>query len=474
MHIKVLNHIRIFITVVLAIILQGFVFAQGPREYVVIQEIHLNGNEKTESRILFRELDYFPGDTLFLDEMVYQLKLTQNRLLSTGLFTDVIVNLSNWKVMERQADINIAVQENWYLYPSIIFGLADRNFNVWWKEMNRSLDRVNYGLRLDHINLTGNRDKFKAKAQFGYTRKFEIKYEYPYLDNKWGYAASVLYSDNKEIGYQTIGNKTIFEKLEDERKLLYKRKVGGALNYRPTLFDYHTLRLEYNHNSIDKIVADELNHDYFLNGNTELRFFMLEYTYDYDKRVFFQYPIDGHRISLSLKKEGLGVIGNYNNFLLYSGGEIYLPFRKWIFANRLKFKVSLIRDKVAFANNTGLGYGEDNVNGYELYVLDGTDFGIFQSSLRYNIVDKFFNLGSNMPIDQFKKMSFKVFLRFNVSAAYVHEPTYKETNFLNNQIIVGYGPAIDLVLWNNFILKAEYSFNELGEHGFIFKTGSVF
>jgi hypothetical protein len=79
-----------------------------------------------------------------------------------------------------------------------------------------------------------------------------------------------------------------------------------------------------------------------------------------------------------------------------------------------------------------------------------------------------------MPLDQFKKMSFQIFLCFNLSAAYVHEPTYKATNFLNNQLIIGYGPAIDILLWNTFLIKAEYSFNELGEHGLILKTGSVF
>lgn len=474
MNFKLLYNIQLFVTALIVIFFAVYGSTQSGREYVVIQNVNLEGNKKTEARVIFREMEYFPGDTLYLDEMSDHFKLAKNRLLSTALFTDVIIDLRNWQVLERQADIKIIVQENWYLYPTIIFGLADRNFNVWWKEMNRSFDRVNYGMRVDHINLTGNRDKFKAKAQFGYTRKFELKYEYPYLTNEWGFSGFALYSDKKEIGYKTLGNKTVFEKLEDERRLLYRRTISGAINYRPTLYDYHSLRLEYNHNSIEETVATELNSDYFLNGNTDLRYFLLDYSYDFDKRVFFQYPYDGHRVSVSLRKEGLGLIGDYSNLLLYSGVEFYVPYKKWIFANRLKFKASLIRDKVAFANNTGLGYKDDVVNGYELYVIDGLDYGLWQSSLKYNIVDKIFNLGGKMPLDQLKKMSLKIFLRFNLSAAYVHEPTYKETNFLNNQIIVGYGPALDIMLWNTFIMKAEYSFNELGEHGLIFKTGSVF
>ena len=86
------------------------------------------------------------------------------------------------------------------------------------------------------------------------------------------------------------------------------------------------------------------------------------------------------------------------------------------------------------------------MNGYELYVLDGTDYGIWQSSLKFNLLDKIYQLGDQMPLNQFKKMSLKIFFRWNLSFAYVHEPTYTETNFLNNQLVVGYGPAIDILL----------------------------
>jgi hypothetical protein len=327
---------------------------------------------------------------------------------------------------------------------------------------------------MDHINLTGNRDRFKAIAQFGYTRKFELNYDYPFLNNQWGFSVNAFYSDNKEIGYKTFENKTIFRKLEDERKLLFRRRMGGTISYRPNLYNYHTIRLEYHHNSIDDFVAQELNPDYFLRQATDLRFFHLEYNYNYDRRVFFQYPQSGYRLFFNVKKEGLGIFNEYSNLPIFGGGEFHLPHKKWIFSNRLKLKTTLIRDQVAFANNTGLGYGEDVVNGYELYVLDGMDLGLWQSALKYNLVDKIYNLGDQMPLNQFKKMSFKIFFRLNFSLAYVNDPTYTQTNFLNNQLVIGYGPAIDILLWNTFVIKAEYSFNEIGEHGLILKTGSVF
>ncbi len=449
--------------------------ASAQEAYVVIQELHLYGNNKTKDRVVLRELDMFPADTIYLKELAQRIILNEKRLLSTALFTDVNINVKNWDTEAHTCDLFIEMQENWYIYPSLIFELADRNFNVWWQEQGRSLDRVNYGLRMDHINLTGHRDRLKVKLQFGYTRKYELRYDYPYLNRKWGFSGSVFFSERKEIGYITQGNKTLFHKEEDERRLLSRFRIGGTVNFRPELFTFNTLRFEYHHNTIDEIVASELNPNYFLNGDTNLRFFRLEYDLQHDRRVFIQYPEAGHLFFFNIKKEGLGIYDDYNNLSVFGGFEKYFNYRRnWIFAFRAKAKTNLIRDQIAFANNTGLGYGSDVISGYELYVLDGTDYFLYQSSIKYRLIDSIKDLGDNMPLNQFRRMSIKVFLRFNLDGGYVNEPAYRLTNDLNNQWIIGYGPAIDIILWNTFIIKAEYGFNELGESGFILQSGLTF
>lgn len=446
----------------------------GQGNYGVVKNLLVVGNHHTEEHVILREMDIFPGDTLYLDRLPQQILLNENRLLSTALFTDVTINLKNWDTDNKVFDVEVAVQENWYIYPSIIFELADRNFNVWWQEQNRSLDRVNYGLRLDHINLTGNRDRLKAKFQLGYTKKYELLYDYPYLNRNWGFTSSIFYSENKEIGYITRGNKTLFHKMEDERRMRSRFRVYSALNYRPDLFTYHSLSLQYHYNTIDQFVAEELNPDYFLNGAESLRFFILEYNLEHDKRIFWIYPLGGHLLFFNIKKEGLGIFGEYNNLPVYAGFEKYFNHKDWILGFRVKGKTNLIRDQVAFANNTALGYGPDVLTGFELYVLDGTDYFTWQTSLKHQVWDKNIDLGDNMPLRQFKRMSIRVFLRFSYDIGYVNERTYTSTNTLNNQWISGYGPAIDIVLWNTITLKAEYNFNELGEGGFFLQSGLVF
>jgi len=218
---------RIFFA--LCIFIVGSSYAQS--DYVHIKQIQIIGNKKTKDKVIHRELIATEGDSIKLTDLDKLFANNRLQILSTGLFNNATLNLINYKVSEATADIEVRVEENWYLFPVPIFELADRNFTVWWEEQGRRLDRTNYGFRLGHYNFTGNRDPLKIKIHFGYIRKYELEYAHPYLalDNKLGIAASIFYSENREIAYKTENNKTLFHKMEDERKLLSRFRVGPQI-----------------------------------------------------------------------------------------------------------------------------------------------------------------------------------------------------------------------------------------------------
>jgi len=446
-------------------------YSTAQDNYVVVDDIVIKGNFRTKERAIHREINLTVGDTILLNKMQSIFDHNRLRLLGTGLFNSVIVNLSNYKIGEKRANLKIEVEENWYLFPAPIFELADRNFNVWWQEQGRSFDRVNYGARLTHFNFTGNRDPLKLKVHFGYTTKYELTYQYPFLalDNRLGIGGSIFYSENREIAYRTIGNKTLFASNEDDRKLLSRLRVGPEFKYRPDPYVSHGLRLEYHQNKIDDFVAEELNPDYFLDGRTALRFFFIEYDYSLDKRIYNQYPLGGFLLFANVKKEGLGLFGDYDNLSVTLGAEKHWPIieNKLILSTRNKVKTNLIRGPIAYANNTGLGWDPDIVSGYELFVLDGTDFLITINSLKYRVFDNNVNTAKWLP-RQFRKASLAMYLRLNFDAAYVNEEIYNETNDLNNRVVYGFGPAVDFILFNNFLISFEYNFNDIGDRGLYF------
>ncbi len=459
----------------LSIFLLSFCYLATAQE-VVINEVLIIGNDKTKKKVIERELDLISGSTLVLKDIDERFSRNRLQLLSTGLFNQVSINLKNYQVESATADIEIILEENWYLFPVPIFELADRNFTVWVKEQDAKLSRTNIGFRLGHYNTTGNRDPLRLKIHFGYTRKYELTYDYPYwlVDNKLGIGGSIFYSENREIAFQTLGNKTQFHMEEDERRLLSRFRIGPHLKFRPTINQYHSLRLEFHHNQIAPIVVEQLNRDYFLDGRTDLRFFFLEYDFNYDKRLYSQYPQGGYLLFGNVKKEGLGFYNDYDNLSVELGFEVHHTLTKnIILSTRNKGKTNLNRGVVAFANNTGLGWTRDLVSGYELYVLDGTDYFLTMNDLKWKFIDRNLNTVKWVP-KQFRKMNFIAFLRFNVDAAIVNERTYVDTNTLNNRWIYGGGPALDIIFFNNFLFSFEYSFNDLGESGLFFHNTIAF
>jgi len=433
-------------------------------DFFVVDRLYFEGNDKTAERVIYNELDIAVGDTIYTRNLDRTLLENKKRLLSTALFTIVEMHVKNWRISEQRAEIQIIFQENWYIYPSVIFELADRNFNVWWTEQNRDFSRIDYGLSVDHINLTGNKDKLKVKLQRGFTHKYEISYEYPYISRYWGMSGELFYATNKELGFVTTENILRFRREDDERVLLRRFRTGVGVNYRPNVYVFQEAQLQYHRNTIDEVVAAEYNPEYFGEARTVQQYFRLSYGYRYDRRVFTLYPEGGYAVSIGTVKEGLTVFDDINTLSVDASYEKYHSVtNRWIVGGRVKGSTQLIRDAIPYANNQGLGYEEDLVRGYELYVLDGADWLLVKTSASYLLHSSIRQLGSYMPIQQLRKMPLKIYLRANIDTGYANEPTYIATNELNNRWVLGYGPAVDVVVWNVGLFSVEYSFNDLGE-----------
>jgi outer membrane protein assembly factor BamA len=443
-------------------------------DFVVITQITIQGNDKTKPEAILREIDFSVNDTIALIKLATVLLENEKRLKSTGLFSEVNINLKNWNPDIKEVNVHILVKEGWYVYPYVIFELADRNFNVWAKEFDYSIQRLNYGIALTHINFTGGKDKFKAKLQFGFTGKYELYYEYPYFKNGWGFASNLFYSYNKEISYKTIENRPLFYKAEDERNLLSHIRGSFAITKRKSAFTFHTARLSYYYGKVDKEIPLRFNEDYFLYGNSILQFLRFEYEFVYNKLRYPLYPELGYFIKINFKKDGFGRSKSYNNTSVFAEYSKHWNFlKRFIYSTRIKIKGNLQRNRIPYLYTQALGYENDVVTGYQLYVIDGTDFALMNNSLKCNIFKKDFYFKKWVP-KKLRPFSTQVFLRFNGDFSYVNEPFNKINNPLSNSFLYGFGPGLDIVFFHNMILSFDFSFNAQGESGFFAGGGFQF
>ncbi len=454
-----------FFTCLLLLLFLSNLDAQS--DYVIINNIQVKGNKRTKERIILREMDFAPGDTLELASLQERLEKNKNYIMNTGLFVLMDMNITSWNYETNEIDLLLEMKESWYIYPFPVFELADRNFNVWWTEQERSFKRVNYGIRFVHLNTTGNKDPLKLQFHLGYTQKLELVYQFPAFNKSqtFGLIGEFFYARNKEIAYRTIENKLEFQRVEDEFPL-QRFRTGVNFFYRPKIRSIFYGKLEYQKNTISDFVKAELNPNYFLGTATSQALMYLRLEYAYENRDIKPYPTKGNYFSTVFEKEGLGIFKERNGaYLTTAFGQYFKLSDRWSTETILKSKIALIRDEQPYNNYWALGYLDDFLSGYEFYVIDGLDYYYAKTALRYKLFDARMNWGKYMPMEAFRDMPIKVFLALNNDFGYVNSTQFNEFNPLGNQMLWGGGIGLNFVLFYDKVIRIEYSFNHLWEKG---------
>ncbi|MCH8902515.1 MAG: BamA/TamA family outer membrane protein [Bacteroidetes bacterium] len=435
--------------------------------FIIVGKIILEGNEKTKDFIIYRELDFKPGDTLLLSEMMAVFEKNEKQILTTALFNEVEINLSAWD--GNDADVTIKVKERWYTFPIPIFEIADRNFNVWWVEKNRDLERIDYGIRFYQLNVRGRNEQLKIVANGGFTEKLELFYSVPYLNSAMNKGAqiAVSYSRNREIAVNTGADTLQF--YEDKNFIRERFFAGLGLSHREGIHNYHFLDIYFHSNKIGKVVTD-FNSNYFLNGALTQEYFTINYFYIRDYRDVLAYPLEGSLFVIDIMKTGVGLFNDLNIYTFESQYSKYLNFNdRFFLASRLKGKVSFPKEQPYF-NQRGFGYLQDLVRGYEYYVIDGQKYILIKSSGRMRLLSYKIKSNKFEKLKKFKEIPIDIYFKLFFDAGYVEDKflyLYNDVgNTLPNTFLYGYGAGVDLVTYYDLVFRLEYSLNGLNERGF--------
>lgn len=464
-----------FVLLISWFLLSWTVYGQAPAGYVVVDSIRISGNRQTQESVVRRELPLRSGDTLFLALLPGKQEEAEQLLMNTGLFNQVNVSLEQWVGETNHIQLLVELKEAWYLYPIPFFELADRNFNVWWVEQKRSLQRVNFGMDFKHRNMSGRADPIEFTAKFGYTRLYRLGYRLPYLNRAKtiGFSSRAYLSQNREVNYLTENNKQLFFRQEEGRFTYQQFHLDGGLTFRPRLRATHSLTLSYDQNRIASVIGTELNPDFFLQGRTTQRFFSLRYRYLYDGRDNRFYAWKGHLVEVALEKNGLGIFPHRNAFVLWTQYDRYIPFsERFSLTLSGKSKLSLVRGPQPYNDNRAIGFGNYDLHGYEYYIIDGQDMAMVNSSLHFRLLSGRINFGKLVPVESFRILPFKLYLAWNNDVGYVNNPYSGANNPFTNTLLWGGGLGLNILLYYDMVFRIEYSFNRRGESGIFFNFNS--
>ncbi|MFN3487874.1 MAG: BamA/TamA family outer membrane protein [Emticicia sp.] len=439
---------------------------------VVVRQVKIVGNNRTKEKIIFRDMAIKAGDTLQKEKLTEILEADRKKIFNTNLF--VTVKVSSEVIDNQQIDVIVEVKERLYLVVLPVFYLADRNFNEWWYERGHDLKRTIYGIYGKHSNLTGNNDQLKIRAEIGFIPNFEIAYSTPYLDRtlQTTFSVGAFYGINKTMVYRTWQDKFQFAESEDRQR--ERLNLYSIISRRTGFFQNQYLQISYNQTQIADTIA-RLNPNYFLEGRIQQKYFLISYSYIYDRRDNRQYALKGYRLSFDATKYGLSARSDINQLNLGGTFSQYFPVYRNFYANySLRGKVSF-PEKQPFLQTQGLGYRNDLVRGYELYVIDGQSFGLLKTNLKYQMFDKIFDLSRYLKIKQFNTLPMAAYINTFFDVGYVKNnfPEINNTKFADKWLFGG-GIGLDVVTWYNVVGRLNYSINAVGEKRLFFNISREF
>jgi hypothetical protein len=433
---------------------------------IKISAIEITGNKKTKDYIVKRELPYKVGDLLSKDNLDSLNIVSQQQLFNTALFLET--NVSSEILDSASAKIKIQLKERWYFFPIPYFRWVDRNFNQWWNESNRSLERVNYGINFRQANATGNNDKLTIGYITGYMHQAVLRYQLPFIDKqlKYGMGLGWAQFNQKELNYATVGNKQVFLRTEDLIRKGYRGNVN--LTYRPNLFERHAFQVGIGNESISDS-AFAIAPNFLPNHKKSFSYIDLNWSYSKVRFDYNAYPTKGASTEIALaqrfsKESNLSAI-QFRQIVAHR-----IAPNRFIFAESLT--IGRTMQKSNYSDRKLMGYGLMQMNGLEYYVVDGHAATLFKAAIHQKI-------GSYTVINPLTKkflpaVKYTFWIKAFSQLGYVYSPEKNKANPLANSLLRTAGIGIDLISIYDFVLNMEYSINQLGDKGLYLHGGINF
>lgn len=436
-------------------------------EMIFIGGVTVTGNKKTKEHIILREMTLKKGDYIFASELAEKLKRSKELIYNTALFVDDSVYVAEQK--GNVLFINVRVKERWYIFPLPYLTFVDRNFNTWWVQQNRSLERINYGMKFMHENFSGVNDKMNIWLINGYSQQITLRYDLPFINKSLtkGINVGFTYAHQHEVNYGTDNqnHQQFFRSNDDFIRSI--TRVDFTYSYRPDQKIRQYFKVSYSDEGIADTVV-KLNPNYYPNQSNHVRYVDFGYYFRYLNFDYNAYPTKGYFGEAFIYKRGLD---NVNNLWQVGVRGIYVkPLLKKTFLNIEAAGNVKFPSNNSFYSQAMFGYNYYTLRGMEYYVVDGMAGAIGKFTLEQSLFKYIFK--SPLKSKTHDKIPFSFFLKAYSDFGYCSNP-YASTKF-NNTLMRTWGGGLDIVSVYDFVFRFEYSVNQIGEHGLFFHARSSF
>jgi opacity protein-like surface antigen len=119
-----------------------------------------------------------------------------------------------------------------------------------------------------------------------------------------------------------------------------------------------------------------------------------------------------------------------------------------------------------FVNQPFLGYGDSYLRGLEYYVIDGVAGGFVRNTFRKEVASV--KLRTGLKSRTYGVIPFRFYVKAYGDAGYVYNRNNVKGNMLTNKFMYTGGFGVDVLTIYDWVIRFEYSFNQLNERAFFF------
>ncbi len=438
---------------------------------VIIDSMVIKGAKKVRERVIFGESRLKQGQSIPVEQLREELLASRQFLLNTRLFNDVEILIYKW-TNDNHVSVEFVVDERWYIYPLPVVELTGISFREWRDEFDYDINRLTYGITVDHFNLTGNADVLSVDWRGGFQHQYRANYLITGIDKErnWGLGFGGNIVQNKGASIGAVGNLFDSELFDD---FVFESQAASiGISRRKDINRRHGLNIGFQRIEIADTIS-ELSPNFFENDVSVKSFGTVGYNAVLENRDLSEYPTDGEFAAGSLIYRGL-FEDNISQIRFTGNVNYYEPLsEKFYFSSGLHVRYTPLYPDGFFTSATSRTAATQVPRGYADFQIFPVDYAFLKTELRYRILDKKFYKVPILP-DRFKPLPLKIYPKVYFDAGRTNAADFDTENLLNDDFLYSFGAGVDFVSLYNTPLLIDVSRNHIGQTRLNFTVGKSF
>ncbi len=317
-----------------------------------INEVFIDGNEKTKDFVIERHLDFKKGQILNIEDI----KEAYRDLFRLNYFEEVSPEYERVEGTENTVDLLFNLKET--KTGSFNFGGGYSSADGWFGFM-----------KVSERNLLGNGQTLGFDWEFGNINNYSLHFREPWL---FGHPTS--------FGLSVYDETSSFED-EDEEDYSENRR-GGSISLGHALTERWDGTVKYRIENYSKTMDITTSQ----NRNYDIR--SLTFVADRDTTNYPLNPTEGARDALTVEYAGDFLGGDYDFTKYNIDVRRYLPGFKPEHSWALRFETGIGEGNIPASEQFSVG-GAQSLRGYETYEFTGNDMLLMNLEYRFPIAEKF-------------------------------------------------------------------------------------